>query len=165
MTALRTTAVTAAAVSAALVFAPSALQNHLPSCVFAGGSHVRGASPRPQLVLRVATVPKSLHGSDRPLWVVTVANRTFRARTLSFADSAYAEIQLWKDGHRLYSWYDSGVHLPALWSRAVRARSSWSCVQKASRPLDLEPGRYTLVARILTRSGPQPRTRRAIMLG
>src|SRR5687767_4836404 len=124
MVGLRTTAVVAAVVASALLFAPSALQNHLPGCLFAGGSHVRGASPKPLLGLRVASIPKNLKGTDEPLWVLTVTNRTSRPRSLGFADSAYAEIQLWKDGRRRYSWYDTSVHQQAFWGRVVRARSS-----------------------------------------
>jgi hypothetical protein len=165
MAGMRTTVVVAVVVTSALLFAPSALQNHLPGCLFAGGSHVRGASPKPRLGLRVATIPKNLKGTDEPLWVLTVTNRTSRHRSLGFADSAYAEIQLWRAGRRVYSWYDSSIHQQAFWGRVVRARSSWSCVQRAADPLDLEPGRYTLVAFVLTRSGPRPRARRAIMLG
>jgi Intracellular proteinase inhibitor len=165
MVGVRTTVVVAAIVTSALLFAPSALQNHLPGCLYAGGSHLRGASPKPRVGLRIATIPKNLKGTDQPLWVLTVTNRTSRPRSLGFADSAYAEIQLWRNGRRAYSWYRTNIHQQAFWGRVVRPRSSWSCVQRAADPLDLRPGPYTLVAWLRTTSGPRARVRRAIMLG
>ena len=64
----------------------------------------------------------------------------------------------------MYSWYGTNIHLQAFWGRVIPARSSWSCIQAAADPLQLEPGRYTLVAVVRT-AGQRPRARRAIMLG
>jgi hypothetical protein len=160
----RLTVVVVACAAAALVLAPAARVNHLPGCLFAGGREIRGASLEPRLRLRVATIPKTLERGDTPLWVLTTTNRSSRARRVGFANSAYAEIQLWRNGRRVYSWYEAAVHQQALWGRVIPARSSWSCVQAANSPLELEPGRYTLVAVVLTH-GQRPRVRRAIMLG
>jgi hypothetical protein len=153
---------TAVVGAVALLVPPEGRVNHLPGCLYAGGPAVRGATAAAPIRLRVAWIPKNLSASEEPTWVFTVVNRSSRPRSLSFADSAFGEVQLWRLGRRAYSWYDRNIHMPALWGRTVPARSSWSCVQRDTDPLGVEPGRYTLVA--FLRTSRSLRVRRTILV-
>jgi Intracellular proteinase inhibitor len=155
---------TAGAAALALVLPPEGRVNHLPGCLFAGGRAVPRATSATPVRLRVASIPRTLSASDEPTWVFTVVNRRSRPRSLRFADSAFAEVQLWRNGRRVYSWYDRNIHQPAAWARVVPARRSWSCVQRELDPLGVEPGRYTLVAFLRTIAGTRPRIRKTIVV-
>ena len=156
--------VIAVALAVALVLPPEARLNHLPNCLYAGGRAVPRSTAQTPVELRIASLPRTLAGTDEPAWVFTVTNRTARPRSLVFPDSAFAEVQLWRNGRRRYSWYDRNIHQPAFWGRDIPARSSWSCVQRDTDMLRLGPGRYVLVAFLRTTGGPRPRVRRPIVV-
>jgi hypothetical protein len=151
-----------AACAVALAVPAAPLGNHLPGCGPRDDSPSAGsAGPPLGLRLRVATIPRIPRGTGPIRWVITVANRTSRARALAFANHAYAEIQLWRGGRLMYSWYRGRLWFQEPWGRVIGARSSWSCIQSETRALALPPGRYTLVAYLRT-GGQVPRVRREI---
>jgi hypothetical protein len=154
------TAAGLAACAVALTVPGAPLGNHLPSCGPPAGGFAR-ASLGTSLRLRVATIPRIPHGTDGVRWVITVTNATSRRRSFGFGDRAYAEIQLWQGGRRLYSWYGRRFWLQEPWGFVIPARSSWSCIQHEKKALGLPPGRYTLVAYLRT-ARREPRVRRRI---
>lgn len=155
------TAAGLAAYAVALAVPAAPLGNHLPGCGPSAGAFAGASVGRPPLRLRVATIPRIPRGTDGVRWVITVTNRTSRPRRLAFSDHAYAEIQLWQGGRRIYSWYQRRLWQQELWGRVIPARSSWSCIQYENKALGLPPGRYTLVAYLRT-AGQEPRVRRQI---
>jgi Intracellular proteinase inhibitor len=154
------TAAGLAACAVALAVPAAPLGNHLPGCGRSAGTFARGSSG-PPLRLRVATIPRIPRGTDGVRWVITVTNRASRPRRLKFSDGAYAEIQLWQGGRRMYSWYRRRLWTQAVWGLEIPARSSWGCIQYENWALGLPPGRYTLVAYLRT-TGQQPRVHREI---
>lgn len=159
------TAAGLAASAVALAIPDAPLGNHLPACgPLADEPSAGPAYPALGLRIRVATIPRIPRGTGPIRWVITVTNRTSRARALQFWDHAYAEIRLWRGGRLMYGWYGGGrFWYQEPWVRVIPARSSWSCIQSETRALALPPGRYTLVAYLRTPNR-EPRVRKEITL-
>jgi Intracellular proteinase inhibitor len=120
----------------------------------------RSARPR-DLELRVRySLERSVTGPD-VRWVLSLRNRTSRALRLRFPTSQYANVVLRQSGRILYSWSARRTFLPVFTARRLGARATYVCFLSRDL-LDLEPGRYELIAYLA--STVPVRTRRSFVM-
>jgi Intracellular proteinase inhibitor len=104
-------------------------------------------SARPQdLELSVRyTLETVLPAGQRVRWILNLRNRTSRALRLSFPSSRYANVVLRRGGRVVYSWSYRRFFLDVVTARRLGARATYVC-SLGPDLLDLEPGRYEVVA-------------------
>jgi hypothetical protein len=104
----------------------------------------RSARPR-DVELRVSySLERSVTGPD-VRWILSLRNRTSSSLGLRFPTSQYANVVLRRGAKIMYSWSSQRVFLPAVTVRRLGPRATYVC-SLARDLLDLEPGRYELIA-------------------
>lgn len=94
-------------------------------------------------------------------WTLSLRNRTSKALRLSFRSSQYADVVLRQGGRTVYSWSDHRVFLTVITALRLGAEETYVC-SLGPDPLDLEPGRYELIAYLA--SSVPIRTRRSFIV-
>jgi Intracellular proteinase inhibitor len=95
-------------------------------------------------------------------WILSLHNRTSKALGLSFPDRQYANVILRRGAEILYSWDADRGFAQVFSARRLGARATYVC-NLGPDPLDLQPGRYELIAYLASRSVPV-RTRRLLII-
>jgi hypothetical protein len=98
-----------------------------------------------ELDLEVAYSAVTSAKGPRVQWVLTLRNRTRKARFLTFPTSQYANVVVRQGGRIRHSWHFGHAFFQAFTARSIRPRQTYVCTLRPA-PLDLEPGRYEVVA-------------------
>lgn len=118
----------------------------------------RSARPR-DLDLRVSYSLETSAAGPQVRWILGLRNRTSKSLGLSFPDRQYANGILRRGAEILYSWDADRGFAQVFSARRLGPRATYICSLGPDR-LDLEPGRYTLIACLASKSVPV-RTRRS----
>jgi hypothetical protein len=121
----------------------------------------RSARPR-DLELRVSYSLQTSATGPQVQWTLSLRNRISRALRLSFPTSQYANVVLRRSGKIMYSWGSHRAFLQVVTARRLPARTTYVCSLGPPDPLDLEPGRYELIAYLA--STVSVRTRRSLVV-
>jgi Intracellular proteinase inhibitor len=95
-------------------------------------------------------------------WILSLRNRTSRALRVSFPTSQYANVVLRRGGKIIYSWSAKRGFAQAVSGRRLGAGATYVCTLGPD-PLDLEPGRYELIAHLAGKTKPAL-TRRSLLV-
>jgi hypothetical protein len=120
----------------------------------------RSARPR-DLDLQVSYAPGTSITGTQVRWTLSLRNRTSKVLRLGFPSSQYAEVVVRQGGRTVYSWSDHRVFLPVVTALRLEAGETYVC-SLGPDPLDLEPGRYELIAYLA--SSVPIRTRRSLVV-
>jgi hypothetical protein len=130
---------------------------------FYSGVPVYDRSARPRdLDLNVSYALGTSVTGAQVRWILSLRNRTSRALRLSFPTSQYANVVLRQGGKTIYSWSSNRVFAQAVTARRLGAGATYVCALGPD-PLDLEPGRYELIAHLAGKTVPV-RTRRSLLV-
>jgi hypothetical protein len=99
--------------------------------------------------LNVSFVGEMSPAGPRARWRLSARNRTKKALALVFPTSQYANVVVRKGGAVVYSWDRRRAVFPAFHARTLRPRENYVCELAPDR-IDLEPGRYELIAYLTT---------------
>jgi Intracellular proteinase inhibitor len=113
------------------------------------------------LDLSVRYAPEASVTGPKVRWALSLRNRTSTALRVSFPTSQYANVVLRRGGKVVYSWSYRRAFLPSFFARRLGARETYLC-SLGPDPLDLEPGRYELIAYLA--STVPVRTRRSLLV-
>ena len=120
----------------------------------------RGAQPR-DLDLRVRHSLEASGLGRRVRWTLILHNRTSSALALGFPTSQYANVVLRRRTKTVYSWSAHRAFFQVNTARVLAPGATYAC-SLGPDPLDLEPGRYELIANLASRL--QVRTRRSLVI-
>jgi hypothetical protein len=127
------------------------------------GVRVSDRSARPRdLDLSVSYALETSVTGPQVRWILSLRNRTSSALRVSFPTSQYANVVLRQGGEIIYSWSANRVFAQAVTARRLDARATYVCILGPD-PLDLEPGRYELIAHLAGKTVPV-RTRRSLLV-
>lgn len=98
----------------------------------------------------------------RVRWILSLRNRSPRALRLSFPSSQYANVVLRQGGKIIYSWSANRGFAAVVSGRRLGARATYVC-SLGPDPLDVEPGRYELIAHLAGKTKPAL-TRRSLLV-
>jgi hypothetical protein len=121
----------------------------------------RSAQPR-DLDLRVSYSLETSVTGGQVRWTLSLRNRTSSALRLSFPTSQYANIVLRQSGRIVYSWSSHRAFAQVITARRLAPGATYVC-NLGPDPLDLQPGRYELIANLASRNVPV-RTRRLLII-
>jgi Intracellular proteinase inhibitor len=121
----------------------------------------RSAQPR-DLDLKVSYSLEPSVTGQQVRWTLSLRNRTSSALRLSFPTSKYANVVLRQGGKIGYSWSSDRVFAQYVTARRLGPGATYVC-NLGPDLLDLEPGRYELIAYLASRSVPV-RTRRSLVI-
>ena len=121
----------------------------------------RSAQPR-DLDLRVSYSLETSVTGGQVRWTLSLRNRTSSALRLSFPTSQYANIVLRQSGKIVYSWSSHRAFAQVITARRLGPGATYVC-NLGPDPLDLQPGRYELIANLASRNVPV-RTRRSLVV-
>src|SRR4029450_1173421 len=120
-------------------------------------------SARPRdLKLRVRHSLKTSATGSQVQWTLSLRNRTSRALRLKFPTSQYANVVVRQRRKIVYSWSAERAFLQVVTPRRLPAGATYVCSLGAPDPLDLDPGRYELIAYLA--STVPVRTRRSLVV-
>lgn len=113
----------------------------------------RSARPR-DLDLSVRSAPARVATGRKVLWILSLRNRTSRALDVTFPDSRYADVVLRQNGRIVYAWSSRySLHLAVVRVLRLAAGATRVCSLFPDR-LNVEPGRYELIAYLASRNAP-----------
>jgi hypothetical protein len=104
----------------------------------------RSARPR-DLDLKVRSSLATSVTGPQVRWIISLRNRTSRALRVRFPTSQYGNVVLRQSGKIVYSWSSHYAFAQVISARRLGARATYVC-SLGPDPLDLEPGRYELIA-------------------
>jgi hypothetical protein len=118
------------------------------------GVRVSDRSARPRdLDLRVSYALGTSVTGPQVRWILSLRNRTSTALRVRFPTSQYANVVLRRGGKIIYSWSANRGFAQVVSARRLGARETYVC-SLGPDPLDLEPGRYELIAHLAGKTKP-----------
>jgi Intracellular proteinase inhibitor len=120
----------------------------------------RSAQPR-DLDLKVSYSLETSVTGQQVRWTLSLRNRTSRALRVRFPTSQYANVVLRQGGKIVYSWSSDRVFAQYVTARRLGPGATYVC-NLGPDLLDLEPGRYELIAYLA--STVPVRTRRSLVV-
>lgn len=99
------------------------------------------------LELRVAYSAVTSTRGPRVQWVLTLRNRSRKGLWLAFPTSQYANVVVRQGGRIRHSWHFGQLFFQAFTARSIGPRQTYVCTLRPA-PLDLEPGRYEVLAHL-----------------
>jgi hypothetical protein len=116
-------------------------------------SVLEASDPASGLVVRLDVTPLPLRSGGPVLWAFSVANRGHGARTLVFPSGQQGDVVLESDGVERYRWSRDKAFVLMITEQELDAGETLSF--SLEDVLDVEPGRYSLIASV-TASPPPP---------
>jgi hypothetical protein len=108
--------------------------------------------PASRLAVRLEISPVPPRSGDAVRWTFSVANRGDRARALMFASGQQGDVVLEADGVERYRWSRDKAFVLMVTERELDPGETWSF--SLEDLLDVEPGRYSLVASVAATPSP-----------
>jgi hypothetical protein len=114
---------------------------------------LEASDPVTGLAVRLAVSPLPLRAGSPVRWTFSIANRGDELRALTFTSGQEGEVVLEVGGVERYRWSRDKVFVSMVTERALEAGETWGF--SLDDVLDVEPGRYSLVASV-TATPPPP---------
>jgi Intracellular proteinase inhibitor len=104
--------------------------------------------------VRLDVSPQPPRAGEPVRWTLSVTNSGEDPRTLTFASGQEGDVVLEADGVERYRWSRGMAFIQVLSERELDAGETWSF--SLDGVLDVEPGRYSLVASVTASPAPPP---------
>jgi hypothetical protein len=118
---------------------------------------LEASDPASGLAVRLEVSPLTPRSGEAVRWAFSVANHGDAARALMFTSGQEGDVVLEADGVERYRWSRDKVFIQMVTERELDAGETWSF--SLEDELDVEPGRYSLIATVT--ASPTPPALRA----